>query len=94
MNNHSDEVTTSIAAFITDNFLYGLGDGSLSEDTSFLESGIIDSTGLLELVNFVEQTYHIRLNDDELIPANLDSVRKLREFIGRKTLIADPEPAL
>jgi acyl carrier protein len=94
MDKHTDKVTASIFAFIRDNFLFGLTDESLSEDTSFLESGIIDSTGLLELVNFVEQAYNIRLNDDDLIPANLDSVRKLREFIGRKTLIAEPELSL
>jgi acyl carrier protein len=57
----------------------------LSDDTSFLESGVIDSTGLLELIGFIERTYGFRLNDEELVPDNLDSLRKLTLFIERKT---------
>ena len=59
--------------FVLQNFLFGrtenIGDGQ-----SFLESGIIDSTGILELVTFLEHTYHIQIGDEELVPENLDSI--------------------
>ena len=87
MNNTTDELRT----FILDNFLFSQADGRLSEDTSFLENGIIDSTGLLELIAFIERAYGIRLEDDELIPDNLDSLRKIRHFIDRKVQFAVQE---
>jgi acyl carrier protein len=79
MNNITEEIRT----FVTDNFLFGQADG-LSDDTSFLENGIIDSTSLLELIAFIERTYGIRLDDEELIPDNLDSLRKISLFTERK----------
>ena len=82
-------IPEELRTFVVDNFLFGQPDGSLSDETSFLESGIIDSTGLLELIAFVERTYDIRLDDAELIPDNLDSLAKLTGFIGRK--LAHPE---
>jgi len=81
MNSICEELRT----FIIDNFLFGQADARLCDDTSFLESGIIDSTGLLELIGFIERTYGFRLNDEELVPDNLDSLRKLTLFIERKT---------
>jgi len=77
-------ITEELRVFVIDNFLFGQADGHLSDDTSFLEAGIIDSTGLLELIGFVERQYGIKLKDDELIPDNLDSIRKLSAFIQRK----------
>ena len=59
---------TEIKAFIVDNFLFGQEGGGIADDQSFLESGIIDSTGLLELVSFVEQQYGISIGDRELVP--------------------------
>lgn len=73
-----------IRQFIVENFLFGEEDGQLSNDASFLERGIIDSTGVLELVAFLEEKYRIKINDDELVPANLDSINGLVQFIGRK----------
>lgn len=73
-----------LRSFVTDNFLFGQTDGHLTDETSFLEQGIIDSTGLLELIGFVERTYGVRLADEELIPDNLDSLQKLACFVGRK----------
>jgi acyl carrier protein len=74
-----------LRAFVVDNFLFGRNSGHLTDDTSFLESGIIDSTGLLELIGFVERTYGIRLSDDELVPENLDTVNRLTAFLLRRT---------
>lgn len=74
---------TKIKTFIIDNFLFGNDDG-LDDDTSFLEEGIIDSTGVLELITFLEEEFVIQVNDDELIPENLDSLNKVSAFLQRK----------
>jgi acyl carrier protein len=76
-----------VRQFITNNLLFG-DDPTFSNDDSFLELGIIDSTGILELVMFVETEYGFRIKDSELIPANLDSVNKLVRFIESKTQMA------
>jgi acyl carrier protein len=73
--------------FIVDNFLFGDKNGFANSD-SFLEKGIIDSTGMLELVTFVQQRHGITIEDEELIPDNLDSIERLSTFIQRKQAIA------
>jgi acyl carrier protein len=78
-------VEQKIRDFIIENFLFGEKDCQLSADDSFMDQGIIDSTGVLELVGFVERTYGIKVKNDELVPDNLDSVNKLIRFIDRKT---------
>ena len=78
------DLKADIRKYIIDNFLYGQDDNTLGDDVSFLENGIIDSTGVLELVSFVQETYGIRVQDDELIPNNFDSLRKLETFIMKK----------
>jgi len=73
----------TVRDFVVQNFLFG--DGKLLQDnTSFLGQGIIDSTGILELVLFLEQTYTIKIEDEELIPENLDSLINVARFIERK----------
>ncbi len=74
--------------FICDNFLYGDG-AKLTNNTSFLESGIIDSTGILELISYLESTFGITIKDEELIPENLDSLININRFLGQK--LAEPE---
>jgi acyl carrier protein len=69
--------------FIVENFLYGES-GGLQEDTSFLENGIVDSTGILELIAFIEETFEIQVEDDEIIPENLDSLFNLGKFLELK----------
>lgn len=72
-----------VQKFIVERFLFG--DASqLKEDTSFLEGGIIDSTGILELVTFIEEKYNIKINDDELLPENLDSLQNVDNFLLKK----------
>lgn len=70
--------------FIVVNFLFGQ-DTPLADDESLLEKGIIDSTGVLELVGFLESRFGIRVQDGEIIPENLDSIRSLTRFIERST---------
>ncbi len=78
------EIATKIKTFIHDNFLLGDKRKEINEDESFLQSGIIDSTGVLELVNFIEETYNIKVEDEELVPENLDSIKNLIAYISRK----------
>lgn len=77
-----------IRHFIVENFLYGQDDGSLGDEVSFLQKGIIDSTGVLELVSFIEGEYGIKVDDEELVPDNFDSLNKLTAFISRKRIAA------
>ena len=72
-----------VRSFIIENFLFE-EDENLKEDTSFLENGIIDSTGILELVTFLEETYEITVEDEELIPENLDSISNVVQYIQTK----------
>ncbi len=75
--------TTTVKEFIIENFLFG-DDSQLQEDISFLDSGIIDSTGILELVSFLEETYDISIGDEELLPENLDSVENVSKYLEQK----------
>lgn len=77
------EIKNTIRKMIVDNFLFGNGDG-LTDDTSFLEDGIIDSTGVMELVTFIEESFSIQIDDEELVPENLDSITNVENFIKRK----------
>lgn len=76
---------TKIRAFIFDNFLFDAKEDDLKNSTSFLEEGIIDSTGVLELVDWLEEEFDMSVDDEELIPENLDSVNLLSAYISRKT---------
>ena len=77
-------VKKKFKVFIKDKFL--LGDISMlqNDDDSFLEKGIIDSTGVLELVSFIEETFNIRVEDEELVPGNLDSLDNLTSYVKKK----------
>ena len=77
-------IEQEIRQFVVTNFLFGADGGVPKSDESFLENGIIDSTGVLELVGFLEQTYPIKVRDDELVPDNLDSLEKVAAFVQRK----------
>jgi acyl carrier protein len=77
-------LASEIRAFIVSNFLFGQEGDGFADNQSFLESGIIDSTGLLELVSFVEQRYGIAIGDRELVPENLDSLSNISQFVARK----------
>ena len=73
----------TIKTFIVENFLFGSEDG-LKDETSFLEEGIIDSTGILELVTFLEEEFSIAIEDEELVPENLDSINNVTAFLEKK----------
>ena len=78
-----DEISRRVRGYIVSTFLFG--DGShLADETSFLDSSILDSTGMLELISFIEQEFAISIDPAELIPDNLDSISKVTRFIERK----------
>src|SRR5258706_16212046 len=82
-------IRNELHAFIRENYLLG-EEYRFSDDDSFLERGIIDSTGILELIAFVEERFALKVEDDELLPANLDSVSRLVRFIEAKQAVAAP----
>jgi acyl carrier protein len=84
--NTADKIRT----FITTNF-YVADPAALADDASFLDRGIIDSTGVLEVVTFLEDTFGITVGDNEMLPENLDSVGNLTAFVERK--LANPGTA-
>jgi len=69
---------------VVENLLFGQDDGKFSDDDSFLEKGIIDSTSVLELVSLLERQYQIKIEDEDLVPDNLDSINNLSRFIQTK----------
>ena len=79
-----------LSDFVLENFLFGCAMTRLSGDDSFLDKGIIDSTGILELVAFVEGRFQIKVEDRELVPDNLDSINRLVDFIRRKQRLPLP----
>lgn len=81
-----DEIKVKIKEYILENFLYSASNDKLADNDSFLEQGIIDSTGILELVAFIEETFSIKLSDEELVPKNLDSINNIGNFILGKTV--------
>lgn len=80
LNNIKEE----IRKFIIENFLFGDSSDMIGDDDSLMENRIIDSTGILELVEFLEESYKINVTDEDLIPENLDSLSNAASFISRK----------
>lgn len=78
------DIKRQIIDFITNNFLFDDAQASLNEKESLLETGVIDSTGVLELIAFIEETYGIKVEDEEIIPENLDTILDITYFIKQK----------
>jgi acyl carrier protein len=79
-----EQIRRELRQFVTSNFLLSDEEADLTDEASFLEQGLVDSTGVLELVSFLERRYAITLDDAELVPDNLDSIGKLTAFLERK----------
>jgi acyl carrier protein len=75
---------TEIRSYIVKNFLFGVDDDNLKAEDSLLEKGVIDSTGVLEVVAFLDEQFGVTVQDDELVPANFESIQKLAAFVNRK----------
>ena len=72
--------------FILENYLYTEDESALKDDDSFLDSGILDSMGILEVIDLLNEVFSIEVEDDEMIPDNLDSINDLLAFIKKKSL--------
>ena len=77
-------IKQDIKTYILENYLFTDDDSQLSDSDSFLEKGILDSTGILEVIYFIEDEYGIKVEDEEMIPENLDSVESLVVFVKHK----------
>jgi acyl carrier protein len=78
-----NDIKTQTRKFVVENFLFGDDDG-FKDDAGFLESGVIDSTGILELVTWIEESFGIAVPDDELLPENLGSIDNITAYLPRK----------
>ena len=76
------DITERVKEFVTANFY--VEPGSLAHDASLLEQGIVDSTGVLEVVSFLEAEFGIEVADEELLPENLDTIGRISAFVARK----------
>ena len=79
-------IEETVRTYIIEHFLFGEGQ-ALKGDTSFLEEGIIDSTGVLELVMFLEETYGIKIEDGELVPENFDTLDNITQYLEKKVCV-------
>jgi acyl carrier protein len=80
----SEDVRQTLRQFIVENFLFGR-ETLFTDEESLIERGLIDSTGILELIAFLESKYSFKVLEDEMVPDNLDSIARLGDFIRRKT---------
>lgn len=78
------DIEARIRAFITDNFLFREDRDSVGDNESLLDGGLIDSTGVLELVAFLENDIGIEVADHELVPENLDSIQRIAAYVAGK----------
>jgi len=79
----AENMAKELRQFVVDNFLFGR-DRPFSDEDSLIENGLIDSTGVLELIAFLEEKYAIRIEQAEMIPDNLDSIHNLSDFVRGK----------
>ncbi len=79
-----DEVRQKLRHFILENYLFSDDQSALKDDDSFLDGGILDSMGILELIEYLDEGLGIKVEGDELVPDNLDSINSLIKFISAK----------
>jgi acyl carrier protein len=79
-----NDIKTQVRQYILNNFLMGGDPERITDSVSFIEKGIIDSTGVLELISFLQETFGIRIEDAEMVPENLDSLEKIEKYVDSK----------
>lgn len=83
------DITAEVRAFLKENFM--LDDAVVIEEgTSFMDNHILDSTGFIELITFIEERYGVQVADEEMVPENFDSLRNIAAYVGRKRAAAAP----
>lgn len=80
----TQNLNADLRRFLEDNFIMGAAGPALADGDSFLEHHVLDSTGFLELIAHLEETYGIKVADDEMMPENLDSLDALAAYLARK----------
>ncbi len=81
------DVKDVVRKFLLDNFAMG-GGVTIADDTSFMEEHILDSTGFIELITFIEETYGLVVDDQEMVPENFDSLARIEGYVARKRAAA------
>ncbi|HEX5514105.1 MAG TPA: acyl carrier protein [Gammaproteobacteria bacterium] len=81
-------IEAQLRNFILKNYLFTDDESFLDDNDSFLEKGIIDSTGIMEVILFLEQEFGVRVEDEDMVPENLDSVSRIAAFVRRKKAAA------
>lgn len=84
----SDELRDRIQMFILENYLFSTDRSALGLDDSLLGRGIVDSTGMLEIIMFIEEQLGVAVKDEEMIPDNLDSVNRIAAFVESRRKVA------
>jgi len=79
-----EEIQKQVSEYLAENFLFGEEGAVIGGDDSFLEIGLIDSTGILELIQFLEESFGIEVDDEEIIPENLDSIKRVTRYVDSK----------
>ena len=78
------EIENQLREYIIDNFMFADDDGQLTREASLFDNGIIDSTGVLDLVSYIEETYEIQVEDTDLVPENFDTLANIRAYIEKR----------
>lgn len=79
-----DPIRGKIRHFLLDNYLFGYSENEFDNDSSFLDYGVLDSLGILELIKFIEANFNLKIDDAEILPENIDSINNIASFIMRK----------
>lgn len=79
-----DSLSQELRTFIIDSFMFGRDNGTICLHTSLIEQGVVDSTGILELISFIQKQCGITVLDEEIVPDNLDTIDNLARFIEQK----------
>jgi acyl carrier protein len=82
------QIESQVRRFVLNNFLFTDDDGMLANDDSLTNKGFVDSTGMLEVIEFIQAEFAVRVADDEMTPENLDSVNRIVSFVSRKASAA------
>jgi acyl carrier protein len=75
---------TDIKQYVLKNFLFTEDEGAVADQDSLIKKGIVDSTGILELISHLEEKYAIQVGEEEMVPANFESIDAMTAFLGRK----------
>ena len=83
------DIRNQVRSYLLDNFLMGGTEQDIEDDTSFMGSHILDSTGFIELINYLEEQFGIKVRDEEMVPENLDSLKNIEKFVSSKRASAN-----